>query len=39
MGTDAEIDHGSAAVDGGGGAVGDLGFDEVLLVFVVLREC
>lgn len=38
MGSDTKVDHGATAIDGGGGAVGDLGLDEVLLVFVVLRS-
>ena len=36
VGADAEIDHGPAAVHGGGGAVGDLRLDDLDLVFVVL---
>lgn len=37
MRTDAQVDHGTAAVDGGGCTIGDFGVDEVLLVFVVLE--
>jgi hypothetical protein len=36
MRASAKVDHGSAAVDSGGCAVGDLGVDEILLVLVVL---
>lgn len=36
MGTDTKINHRSAAVYGGGGAIGDLGFNKIFLVFVVL---
>ena len=36
MGADAQVHHRSAAVDGGGGAIGDFGLDDVLLVLVVL---
>jgi hypothetical protein len=32
----AEINHGPAAVDGGGSAIGDLGLDEVFFILVVL---
>ena len=38
VGADAKVDHRTAAVDGGGGAVGDLGLNELLLVFVVPPE-
>jgi len=38
MRADAEINHGATAVDSRGGAVGDLGFDEVLLVLVVVEH-
>ena len=37
MWADTEIDHGAATVYGGGGAVGDLGVDELHLVLVVLK--
>ena len=36
MRADAEVDHGTATVDGGGGAVGNFRLDEILLEFVVL---
>ena len=36
MWTNAEVDHGSATVDSGGGAIGNLALDEILLVRVVL---
>lgn len=36
MGSTAQIDQGSATVDGGGGTIGDLGLDQVNLVLVVL---
>lgn len=36
MGSTAQIDQGTAAVDGGRGAVRDLGLDKVDLVLVVL---
>jgi len=38
VGTDTQVDHGTAAIDSGRGTVGDLGLNDVLLVFVVLRE-
>jgi hypothetical protein len=38
MWANAEIDHRTAAVYSGGGAVGDFGFDEVFLVFIVLQQ-
>lgn len=38
MRSDAKVDHGTTAIDGGGGAIGDFSLDEVLLVFVVLRS-
>jgi len=36
MRTDAQVDHGAAAIDGSRGTVRNLGFNEMLLVFVVL---
>lgn len=36
MGADAEINHRTTAVDRSGGAIGNLGFDEVFLILVVL---
>ena len=38
MWANAEIDHRAAAVYSSGGAVGNFGLDEVLLVFVVLQQ-
>jgi hypothetical protein len=35
--TEAQIDHGATAIDGGRGTVRDLALDNVLLVFVVLK--
>lgn len=37
MGTETQVDEGSAAVYGGRGAIGDLVVDVVLLVLVVLH--
>lgn len=37
MRTNAQVDHGTATIDGGRGAVRDLALDEMLLVFVVLQ--
>lgn len=34
--TNTQVDHGSTTVNCGGGAVGYLGFNDVLLVFVIL---
>ena len=39
MGANAQVHHRSAAVDGGGGAIGDFSLDDVLLVLVVLGPC
>lgn len=36
MRSTAQIDQGPAAIDSGGGTVGDLGLDQVDLVLVVL---
>ena len=38
MGTNAEVNHGTATVDSRRGAIGNFGFDEVLLEFVVLNH-
>ena len=37
MGANTQVDHGATAIDCGGGTIRDLGFNEVLLVFVVLK--
>lgn len=38
MWANAEIDHRTTAVYSGGGAIGNFGFDEVFLVFIVLHQ-
>jgi len=38
VGTDAQVDHGTTAIDGSRGTVRDLGLNDVLLVFVVLKS-
>ena len=38
VGADAQVDEGPIAVDGGGGAVGNLGLDKVRLVLAVLEH-
>lgn len=38
MWANAEIDHRTTAVYSGGGAIGNFGFDEVFLVFIVLQQ-
>ena len=37
MGADAQVYHGATAVNSGRCTVGNLGFDDMLLVFVVLK--
>ena len=37
VGTNTQVDHGATAIDGGGSTIRDLGLDEMLLVFVVLK--
>jgi hypothetical protein len=37
MGTNAQVDHWPATVDSGGRTIGNLRFNKILFVFVVLR--
>ena len=38
MWADTQIDHRTTSVDSGGGAIGNLGLNELLLVLVVLHS-